>query len=169
MLLGEGVATVSVDQRGDIVPRAPLTDDEFMAAFEGGTLRAWGHDCKIRVIYLLLQRRGRTGQSASAIIETLAAAEGVDAHLTVNYFWVQMVTYHMAVVAKSASASSSADANEGDGRAKCGLTFNEFMAQPRCQALREQLLYQKYYSRGVIDRAAIEFVLPDLKQLPTLV
>lgn len=164
------VPTVSIDQRGDILPQAPLSDEEFMSRFHSNTLSGWGHDSMLRVVYLLLKEKGRSGKSASLITDELARVEGDNAHLTLNYFWLQMVTYYMAVIAKTNTASAVATTENVDKRqGGYGLTFNEFMAQPRCQPLRNQLLYQKYYSRGVIDRSSTEFALPDLKAFPTLV
>jgi hypothetical protein len=161
-------SVVSIEKRGDIKPTAPLTDEEFMHHFHAGTLPGWGHDSVLRLVYLLLQVKGRSSNSANEILDILAGVEGDNTHVTLNYFWLQMVTYYMAVVAKHfGSRTDSSSGSENDR--KHSLTFNEFMSQPRCQPLRNQLLYQKYYSRSVIDRSAEEFALPDLKQFPTLI
>ena len=46
------------------------------------------------------------------------------------------------------------------------MQFSEFYRQPEMQKLRNALLYEKYYSRSIIDsdQAVDEFVLPNLKQ-----
>ena len=36
-------------------PKLPLTDKEFYSSFLSNKLSNWGHDTKIRLIYLLLQ------------------------------------------------------------------------------------------------------------------
>lgn len=52
---------------------------------------------------------------------------------------------------------------------KLRYTFIEFMQQPHCEELKNQLLYQKYYSRSMIDRGGENFCLPDLIPLPNVV
>lgn len=59
---------------------------------------------------------------------------------------------------------------EGDGAA-APMAFDDFYRRPVVQPLRNQLLYEKYYSRRLIDAeaSATEFALPDLKPLPSVV
>ena len=51
------------------------------------------------------------------------------------------------------------------------ITFADFFRLPHCQPLRNSLFYEKYYSRVVVDdpASAVGFVIPDLKQLPSVV
>lgn len=48
-------------------------------------------------------------------------------------------------------------------------SFSEFMLQPINQPLKDQLLYQKYYSRKEIDQGIFELRLPDLQPLPSII
>jgi hypothetical protein len=48
------------------------------------------------------------------------------------------------------------------------FSFAEFLQQPLNEPLKDQLLYQKYYSRAAIDRGATEFYVPDLQPLPSI-
>jgi hypothetical protein len=49
------------------------------------------------------------------------------------------------------------------------FSFSEFMQQPHCEELKDQLLYQRYYSRPIIDQGVNDFYLPDLQPLPSVV
>jgi hypothetical protein len=94
-----------------LVPSAPLTDSEFMSLFHSQRLPGWGHDAKLRVVYLLLCRHGRSSASVDHILSQLARVEKSNAHLTLNYFWIQMVTYHIHFEIK---ASGSRGGTGGD-------------------------------------------------------
>lgn len=169
-------------------------------------------------MYLLLCCWGRQRGGADEILRRVAAVEGAGAHFTINYFWLQMITYHitmemmqqkkqqaketegmvftaysmqgyqfpplsvpLAVVGPAATAAAAAAAavTEADAAPSVAdsllgttnMPFATFLLRPHCQALRNSLLYEKYYSRSAIDSAdaAVSFVLPDLKQLPSAV
>ena len=98
--------------------------------------------------------------------EALKFIEKDDFHLTINYFWVQMVSNFIAIVdkrLKSSGASSAPGVKRFD--------FDEFYRQPECQKLRNSLLYEKYYSPSVIDSqsSAIEFVMPNIKNFSSVI
>lgn len=139
-------------------PRLPLTDQEFLVSVQSNSLLGWGHDTKIRLIYLLLVADLSAGhrRNVDAILETLKGIEKEHFHLTINYFWIQMVTYFISQTKLLA----------GDGKEI--VDFDTFYRQPICQKLRNSVLYDKYYSRRVIDdqNSSVVMNLPDLKPLP---
>ena len=51
------------------------------------------------------------------------------------------------------------------------MEFSVFYRQPEVQKLRNNLLYEKYYTRAVIDteQASVELVLPNLKQFSDVI
>ena len=142
-------------------PRAPLSDERFLSGLQSGTLSGWGHDTKMRVIFLMLQRDMRSNQprrNSNAILDALSAVEKEYFHLTITYFWIHMVSYDIAVVQKDRDIAT--------------MSFDEFYRQPIVQKLRNQLLYDKYYSRKLLDDTTINsvnvYVPPDLKPLPNI-
>jgi hypothetical protein len=52
------------------------------------------------------QRWGCTSKSDDGILVVLQGIEKAGYHLSLNYFWVQMVTYHIAVEAKERRAAA---------------------------------------------------------------
>ena len=160
-------------------PRAPLTDAEFMSAVHTSKLPAWGHYCKLRLIYLLLQENLKvaTTRNAVAVLDVLSRIEKGSHHVTVAYFWLQMVTYHVALMNRDAASGvfifpgRSGAATAAGVDADASISFDVFFRRPHSQPLRNELLIDKYYSRRLIDSAdaAESFCLPDLKQLPSTV
>ena len=207
-----------------LAPRAPLSDGEFIRAViqtsgeKGGEngdgnssnsscyenpLFAWGHDMKIRLIYLMLCNDVKAGRrrNVDGIFKILRGIEKEHFHMTLSYFWVQMISLGIKTVRKrvlhnndnnnnndnndntsSGDLSSSFWNFAGIGNDTSNpksievvsnyiekvedMQFSEFYRQPEMQKLRNSLLYEKYYSRSIIDsdQAVDEFVLPNLKQ-----
>ena len=170
-----------------LIPRAPLTDDEFLIELEEGKLGSFGHEAKLRAIYLWIVQRQRSSASTEYILNRLKDIEKENSHMSINYFWIHMVDYYMRIAAKHSSEpeksslasyfsflthdSKSYDVNTDIKLADENVTFADFLRFPHCQPLRNSLLYEKYYSRAVIDDAtsAQSFVIPNLKQLPSIV
>ena len=168
-----------------LVPRAPLTDEEFKLQLDAGSLCGFGHEVKIRGIYLMLLQHKRSSD-ISFILDKLQELEKDNYHASINYFWVHMVDYYMKAAIKKAKKDSSASSifsyfSAGSQRldisTKAGhasetpVAFSDFFRLPLCQPLRNSLLYEKYYSHSAVDdpNSAMSFVLPDLKQLPSVV
>lgn len=89
-----------------------ISDEEYYCLFRSYRLPAWGHLPKLRVIYLLLVAvTGRRGGGSLQLLEELARCEGGEkhSHLTVNYFWIHMMTcailYAVGVRVKESSSS----------------------------------------------------------------
>jgi hypothetical protein len=155
-------------------PRQPLTDKEFLTAAlptagEMSGLTNWGHDVKLRLIYLMLMGFIQTGarRDTDAIFEAIKSIEKTNFHLTINYFWVQMISNCIATVNKRMNLNN--ENNNISGLQP--MSFDEFYRQPECQKLRNSLLYEKFYSPSVIDNesAAVEFVMPNIKNFTSVV
>lgn len=149
-------------------PRAPLNDVDFIVATRGGTYGSWGHDILLRVIFIVLNQKNETDKrNLDELFEILRGVEKDNFHMTLNYFWIQMISYHIKLVAKKNDQLSS----NGTGATCIDLDFETFYRQPECQKLRNYLLYEKFYSRSVIDSedAKTSFVIPNLRQLPNVV
>mmetsp|Transcript_10493 Transcript_10493/g.34463 ORF Transcript_10493/g.34463 Transcript_10493/m.34463 type:complete len:519 (-) Transcript_10493:54-1610(-) len=130
---------------------APLSDDEWLLRWESRELPAWGHEARLRLIWLKLTRLERR-DAVRAIFDELAAFEGAAGHhVTLAYFWIHMVT---ACIAR-----------EGEKRSP---TYALFARQPPFQFLRNVDHTDRFYSQKQLysDRARTEFVPPDLKPLP---
>jgi signal recognition particle receptor subunit beta len=151
-------------------PRAPLDDREFIEAIRAQEYPGWGHDTLIRLIYILLTAESpsltserqtttssRPRRPIDEIFETIRVIEKENFHETLNYFWVQQVSYHLALLKKRSSHPCR--------------DFDEFYRQPECQKLRNSLLSEKYFSRALVDsvEARESLRLPDLKQLPNVI
>ena len=156
-----GAASTAEDH---VAPAAPLTDDDFLARFDTRSLPSWGHEARLRLIWLRLSRLERRAALA-AIFDALRAFEGEGHHCTRVYFWVAIVT---------ACAAKAADAT----------TFTDFWRRPTSVSLRNPDLVYKHYSRARLDfdpavstsssmpfkaAAKDEFIPPDLKPQPSVV
>lgn len=166
-----------------LIPRAPISDSEFLSKFQLNSLDSFGHDAKIRAIYLLLLCHPRSSDTINLILEKIQSIERGNAHASINFFWIHMVDYYMKLAAKHAAESSvpkglfsflsiSAPVNQ-DWKDSIGTTtclFSDFYRIPCCQPLRNAFLYENYYSNSLIDNpsTAADFVIPDLKQLPSV-
>ena len=205
-----------VPSKTRLTPRAPLSDKQFLENVihindkiddERSTpvLFSWGHDVKLRLIFLLLCDDGRhhRRRNVDYIFEILKSIEKEYFHVSISYFWVQMMSMCIEKVrkrlcdhedGKKAISSSSSfwifrnqqkhqenvnTLGEIDSSTAATTTatevydmeFSTFYRQPEVQKLRNHLLYEKYYSRSVIDsgQASVEFVIPDLKQFTDVI
>jgi signal recognition particle receptor subunit beta len=163
-------------------PRAPYTDEEFLLAFNNNNLGQWGHDSKIRLIYLLLSIpdvepdaptdgiaiKPKARRNTDKVLDSLRSVEKGGFHMTESYFWLQMVSYQIALMHKEMNIP----AHQANVIPVADIpSFDTFYRRPICQSLRNALLVDKHYSRKLIDsdEAFHGFVLPDLKPLPSLV
>lgn len=163
-----------------------MSDDEFLSCFEANTLGSFGHDAKLRAIYLLLLRTGRSKGRIDDILQLLQNVEKDNSHLSLNYFWVHMVDYHTKLLLKRmsenksrkgslfsflslSSTTSDTVVDLDPAGEKSVLPFDKFLEAPETAPLRNSMLSEEYYSRQLIDSAesAKTFILPDLKQLPS--
>lgn len=155
-----------------LLPRAPLSDEEFMdSVLSGGALMGYGHDIKMRIIYLSLVSLQSSSSSTitsavntsrastiDGILSILRSIEKDHFHLTINYFWIQMMHYHIALLRKEKkqlllqksnaawSVFYSTNPQSLDNDISI-VPFEAFYREPKCQKLRNSLLYENYYSR----------------------
>ena len=136
---------------------SPTDDEIFLQKIENENLSVWGHDVKIRLIYLLLlSRKSKAKRNTDEIFNYLKKIEKNYFHITINYFWIQLVSYKMALINKS----------DNDN-----LLFEDFYNKKECKDLKNSLLFEEYYSNAIIDnKESMElFQLPDKKKLPSIV
>ena len=167
--VGGAAAGAAAHAEDHVSPAAPLTDDEFLARWEGRSLPSWGHESRLRLIWLRLQRLERRAALQTLWAE-LKAFEGEGHHVTKAYFWVAVVT---------------ACAAKAPGGAAAPASFADFYRLPTSAPVRNPDLVYKHYSAKLLDfdpgrafgssgpeaKAAprLEFVPPDLKPLPSVV
>jgi ADP-ribosylation factor 1/2 len=165
--VGEQVKAGASTAEDHVAPAAPLTDDEFLSRWEARALPSWGHETRLRLIWLRLARLERRA-ALERLFDELRDFEGAGHHVTRTYFWVAIVT---ACAAKAAGAAAPS-------------SFAELYRLPMSAPMRNPDLVYKHYSAKLLDfdnaRAAssddqtkvaprLAFVPPDLKPLPSMV
>jgi len=122
------------------------SDADFIDAFESDALSGWGHEYFIRVIFCYLNTLPRKAALDKCFSE-FARVQGEGYHLTLTYFWIQLVELKRSGFA----------------------TFAELWAKHKGE-LGNMLLWREYYSDEVIDdpASASEMRLPDKKQISSL-
>jgi len=138
----------SIEDR--FVPRKPMDDIEFLERFYARTLPSWGHETKIRTIWLLLKQHGREKGGTDVVLEALKSFECSGHNETISYFWLQIVTLCNAHV-------GAFD------------TYAEFAKRPACQQLNNPDLIDKHYSSKSLEAGKESFCVPDKKPLPSFV
>jgi len=127
-----------------------VTDDAFLAGFEAGSLRSFGHRDHLRVAFAYARRGGaeHAVDAARRGLRHIAAAHGEPEryHETLTTAWARVVAHHSLA--------------SGDGGFDAFLT-----AYP--QLLRRDLLLGHYTRERLFSPAArARFVEPDLLALP---
>ncbi|RYH21089.1 GTP-binding protein [archaeon] len=141
-----------------------LDDRAFYQAFVQRKLSGWGHMYKLRTIYLLLVGKyGRRKGGSNRILDTLQSFEGEGiSHLTVNYFWIHLLTLYIATALQQTDASaeckkeygkmfdqgtstSSVEQAEGEIELEGVMSFADFMRHDaRCKTLESAELVERY-------------------------
>jgi len=123
------------------------SDEDFIVAFEEEELSGWGHEYFIRVIFCYLNTLPRQTAIDQCFSE-FESVQGAGYHLTLTFFWIQMVELKRVGFA----------------------TFKELWSEHE-EELGNMLLWREYYSDEVIDdpASASEMRLPDKKQIPSLI
>ena len=134
-----------------------LDDDEFLGQFESCTLTSWSHKTHLRMAWLYLTRHGRRDgvkkifDGIKKFIDQSEVSRKTTFHFTMTYFWIQMIDLAIATHPKETN-------------------FDEFIrVNPH---LMNGGLFLDYYKKETMlnnPTARAEFVLPDVKPLPTLV
>ncbi|KAJ7251205.1 ADP-ribosylation factor [Mycena rebaudengoi] len=141
--------------------------EEFLRQFAELQLPAWDHYTHIRIAYLLLTKFGRQKGKDMVFegIEKYIAQNGSQTrgrtfHVTMTYFWIQMVHFGIRSTPDVDSVVEKLAESEEFMRF---LLLNPFVADGG--------LWAQYYSKDVMMsvKAKAEMVLPDKKALPNLV
>ncbi|KAJ7148639.1 ADP-ribosylation factor [Mycena crocata] len=152
---------------------------KFLHQFKSINLPSWDHYTHIRIAYLMLQKFGRQKgkdmifEGIERYISQSAQTRGRTFHVTMTYFWIQIV--HFGIRSTPPLAHSDTNSDLGDISLKLGeheeidddfsrfLLLNPFVADGN--------LWSEYYSKGVMMNveAKTGMVLPDVKPLPNLV
>jgi small GTP-binding protein len=150
-----------------------LSDEEFFRIFlkkeekedgkERTGLPAFGHEIKLRILYISLLEYGRGKGGVDLILDSLKQFEGSASHLTLNYFWIQMITYHiMNLIKQDTLTQKKGGAKGGGGKWRKEhfqrlfssdpssssadidrIPFETFIQEKSCAELKDSLLYQK--------------------------
>mmetsp|Transcript_15271 Transcript_15271/g.32979 ORF Transcript_15271/g.32979 Transcript_15271/m.32979 type:complete len:547 (-) Transcript_15271:480-2120(-) len=136
------------------VTLATMSDEAFVEHFTAGTLPSWGHETKLRAIYLLLGQEGRRQSGTNRIFDALKKVERGMHNVTESYFWIQMLTYSKAKIGIDAADNSR--------------SYADFIATSEGKALLDPDLLYQHYSDGVLADGVAEFRLPDKKPMPSI-
>jgi len=139
------------EQPQAFMPRE-LSDQAFLELFRQRRLPCWGHEAKLRAIWLLLQSEGRRQGGTGRVFAALQQVEGNMHNVTESYFWIQMVTYCGARMGETTASF-----------------FAEFIRHDCCKVLLDPGLLYSHYSEELLVKGASAFNLPDKKPLPNLV
>lgn len=132
-------------------------DSEFLEKFEKCELKKWDHKTHIRMAWAYLTKYGRKEGSGKILkgIENFITNSKISRkttfHLTMSLFWIQMVDISII--------SSPKD-----------LPFEDFLLKN--PQLMDGGLFLQYYKKETLLNNPIarkEFVLPDVKPLPSFV
>ncbi|KAF8754331.1 SET (Su(var)3-9, Enhancer-of-zeste, Trithorax) domain [Rhizoctonia solani] len=142
-----------------------IAPDEFLASFEAINLPSWDHYTHIRIAYTILNTYGRQKgkkmifDGIEKYIRTSAQTTGRTFHITMTYFWIQIVHFGIQSMPTD-DTQVSRRANEDFCRF---LLLNPYVA--------DGSLWEDYYSKDVImtTNAKENMVLPDKLPLPSLI
>ncbi|KAJ2915288.1 hypothetical protein MD484_g5144, partial [Candolleomyces efflorescens] len=147
------------------------TPEEFLVQFDSYSLPSWDHYTHIRIAYIILTKYGRSKgknmifDGIEKYIANSQQTKGRSFHLTMTYFWIQIVHYAittMAVAAQRPALSEKLYDTEPADFAEF-LVTNPYLADVN--------LWADHYSTEVIMSAGAKaaMVLPDKRALPSIV
>ncbi|KAK6992851.1 ADP-ribosylation factor [Favolaschia claudopus] len=149
--------------------------EEFLRQFETINLPAWDHYTHIRIAYLNLTIHGRQKgkdlifEGIEQYIQQSSQTKGRTFHVTMTYFWIQMVHFG---IRSTPPLGYSASNSEFDNKAADHHDQDDFsrflLLNPH---LADGNLWADYYSKDLMMSPAAKTgpVLPDIKPLPNLV
>ncbi|KAF7368961.1 ADP-ribosylation factor [Mycena venus] len=153
---------------------------KFLHQFETINLPTWDHYTHIRIAYLMLTQYGRQKgkdkifQGIERYIQQSAQTKGRTFHVTMTYFWIQIV--HFGI--RNTPPMVHSDADSDLGSRSLDLDDNdapELDDFPRFLLLNPYVadgnLWADYYSKDAMMSVEAKQgpVLPDIKPLPNLV
>lgn len=146
-----------------------MTEAEFLAAFEDGTLQEdFTHRSHVHMAWLMLRADGRNRGTERILagLRRFTAAKGAEAkfHLTLTLVWIRLV--EAALVKGPVEEGSSRDGSKDGSNDGSKDGFDAFLAAH--PELNESGLPFRYYSRELLmgDEARGRWVDPDLAALP---
>ncbi|RDB16247.1 ADP-ribosylation factor 1 [Hypsizygus marmoreus] len=147
---------------------------DFIAQFHSLTLPAWDHYTHVRIAFVLLTAYGRQKgkdmifDDIEKYIAESTQTQGRTFHVTMTYFWIQIVHLGIRNISpstdlKSTSSSSTTTTPASPDQFPLFLLLNPYVADGN--------LWADYYTKDVMmtPKAKAEMVLPDKKPLPNLV
>ncbi|KAK7031820.1 ADP-ribosylation factor [Favolaschia claudopus] len=166
--------------------------EEILRRFETFSLPAWDHYHHILIAFLLLSIHGRQKgkdmifDGLERYIANSEQTRGRTFHITMTYFWIQMVHFGMARMPSLEVTSETTDTlSEYTLVAAAGDEDDEKQVSAEEEPLNERFvrflftnphladgnLWAEYYSKDVMmsPEAKAVMVLPDKKPLPSLV
>jgi len=147
------------------------SQEELLNKFEDCSLDTWDHKTHIRVAYANLKQFGRRQAVAKIndgikkFIENSPIAIKTKFHVTMTYFWIQMIHFAMANTNYDELKRHTDHENPDPG-------FQEFDAFLEKNAdLMNGGLFLQYYSKPLMFSPAAkeQFALPDVRPLPSIV
>ena len=172
-------------------------DEQFITEFELGTLKAWKHEYVLRATWYYLQYYGRM-QGKEKVFEEFERHYGSEAfHLTLCYFWLQMVDYYRMIVTEErkqrkqqqqrpqSTDTTDTERNQKQNNFKEWITYlrsksppfkiglkRTWISKASAYNLDDAQLHHLFYSQDVLfgkgSKANTQMVLPDLQPLPSI-
>ncbi|KAK4443527.1 ADP-ribosylation factor family-domain-containing protein [Podospora aff. communis PSN243] len=151
----------------------PTSADELVEQLEALDLPSWDHYTHLRLAYILLLKHGRRiGKDKifdgfKSYIDKSGKVHGKSFHMTMTYFWVQMVHLGLAGMQDRNSHTLKADSKEEDDSGSLlEDDFAHFLAVN--PYLVDGQLWADYYSKELLmspeAKQGVQF--PDIKKLP---
>ncbi|KAF7377772.1 ADP-ribosylation factor [Mycena sanguinolenta] len=149
---------------------------EFLHQFDAIKLPAWDHYTHIRIAYLLLTEYGRQKdkifEGIERYIQQSDQTKGRTFHVTMTYFWVQIVHFGIRSTPPFIHSDTDSDLGSGSLEQPDSPELDDF---PRFLLLNPYVangnLWADYYSKEVMMSVEAKQgpLLPDIKPLPNLV
>ncbi|KAK0462486.1 ADP-ribosylation factor [Desarmillaria tabescens] len=150
--------------------------EEFIAQFLSAKLSAWDHYTHIRIAYVILTTYGRQKgkdmifDGIEKFIARSSIASGRTYHVTMTYFWIQLVHLGIRNMPPS-SALNASDITLVESFEPSPEDFIRFLLMNSHLLVGNLSLWTVFYSKDVMmsPEAKAGVVLPDKKPLPNLV
>lgn len=118
---------------GIILGNRAISDDEFMIKLRSKELTSWGHESKLRVIYIDIVSKGRSRDTLKNVMDILRPIEAQHEHSTIAYFWIHMMTIAIAQYKERSKADLESKLAEK-------LSFKDFINLPENEKLKDPTL-----------------------------
>jgi hypothetical protein len=160
----------------DSMKNSQLSDDEFLAAFESGTLADFHHADHIRVAWIYLRRLPvpRASERMAESLRQFAARKGVHQkyHETITHAWMILVWDALerdrkTAACKAATAGWAANSSPAKARVNNAAYGFDAFAVGHPELLNTHALDKFYSARLLTSPAArTRFLPPDISPLP---